>query len=107
MMRILSPILPALYRGFPLHPDDDNDPYIFRIDLPIFGLGTGRVIFSQEPGVGTTAVHFEFGPISFQKRPDSKNPRLWATGATGVGVLGAAAAVMAVRRARGRSYKEE
>ena len=107
-MRIMSPIL-ALYRGLPLHPDDDNDPYIFRVDLSTigFGIGTGRVIFSREPGVGTTAVHFEFGPISFQKWPDSKNPRLWATGATGVGVLGAAAAVMAVRRARGRSYKEE
>jgi CubicO group peptidase (beta-lactamase class C family) len=47
MMRILSPIL-ALYRGFPLHPDDDNDPYIFRIDLSTFSIGTGRVIFSRE-----------------------------------------------------------
>jgi CubicO group peptidase (beta-lactamase class C family) len=32
MMRALSPI-PALYRGFLLHPDDDNDPYVFRIRL--------------------------------------------------------------------------
>lgn len=80
MMRILSPILPMLYRGFPLHPDDDNDPYIFRVDLSTFGfgIGTGRVIFSREHEVGTTAVHCEFGPLSFQKQPASKNPRLWA-----------------------------
>jgi CubicO group peptidase (beta-lactamase class C family) len=106
MMRVLGPV-PALYRGFPLHPDDDTDPYIFRIDLSTFGIGTGRVIFSQEPGVGTTAVHFEFGPLSFQKQPASKNPRLWTTGALGVGALAVAATVAAVRRPRGRSYKEE
>jgi Beta-lactamase len=64
----LSPI-PALYRGFPLYPDDENDPYVFRIDLSTFRLGTCRVVFSREPGVGTTAVHLEFGPLSFQKQP--------------------------------------
>jgi CubicO group peptidase (beta-lactamase class C family) len=62
----LSPV-PALYRGFVLHPDDENDPYVFRIDLSKFGLGTCRVVFSREPGLGTTAVHLEFGPLSFQK----------------------------------------
>jgi CubicO group peptidase (beta-lactamase class C family) len=62
----LSPV-PALYRGFVLHPDDENDPYVFRIDLTTFGLGTCRVVFSQEPGAGTTAVHLEFGPLSFYK----------------------------------------
>jgi len=103
MMRVLGP-LPVLYRGFPLHPDDDTDPYIFRIDLSTFGIGTGRVIFSREDGVGTTAVHFEFGPMSFQKQPDSKNPRLWATGALGALAVAATAAV--VRRPRGRSHKE-
>lgn len=105
MIRILSPIL-ALYRGFHLHPDDDNDPYIFRVDLSAigFGIGTGRVIFSREPGVGTTAVHFEFGPLSFQKQPASKNTRLWASGALGALAVGASAAV--VRRSRGRSHRE-
>lgn len=62
----LSPV-PALYQGFALHPDDENDPYVFRIDLSKFGLGTYRVVFSREPGAGTTAVHLEFGPLSFQK----------------------------------------
>ena len=104
MMRMLSP-LPMLYRGFPLHPDDDNDPYIFRVDLSAFGIGTGRVIFSRESGVGTTAVHFEFGPLSFQKQPTSKNPRLWATGASGTLAVAATTAAV-VRWSRNQSHRE-
>ncbi len=102
MIRVLSPI-PALYRGFPLHPDDDKDPYVFRIDFSTFGIDTGRVIFSGERGAGTTAVHLDFGPLSFQKQPASKNPRLWATGA--LGALAVAATAAAVRRRRSRPYK--
>ena len=102
MMRYLSP-LPALYRGFLLHPDDDQGPYVFRIDVSTFGIDTGRVIFSREPGVGTTAVHLDFGPLSFQKQPDIKNPRLWATGA--LGALAVATAATAVRQRRRRSDK--
>ncbi len=103
MIRALSPI-PALYRGFPLHPDDDNDPYVFRIALPWFGIDTGRVIFSRERGVRTTAVHLDFGPLSFQKQPAIKNPRLWATST--LGALAVAATVTAVRRPRSRPDKE-
>lgn len=102
MMRYLSPI-PMLYRGFPLHPDDDKDPYVFRIDFSTFGIDTGRVIFSGEPGAGTTAVHLDFGPLSFQKQPAIKNPRLWATGA--LGTLAVAATAAAVRRRCSRPYK--
>lgn len=97
MMRALSPI-PALYRGFSLHPDDDKDPYIFRVDLSTFGIDAGRVIFSKERGVGTTAVHLDFGPLSFQKQPSSTNPRLWAKGV--LGVLAGATAMTIVRRWR-------
>jgi hypothetical protein len=71
MIRALSPI-PALYWGFPLHPDDEKDPYVFRIELPWFGIGTCRVIFSRQPGVGTTALHLEAGPLSFRKRRATK-----------------------------------
>lgn len=102
MMRALSPI-PALYRGFPLHPDDDNDPYVFRIDFSTFGIDTGRVIFSRERGVGTTAVHLDFGPLSFQKQPAIKNPRPWITGA--LGALAVTATAAAVRRSHSRPYK--
>ena len=36
-IRFLTPI-PALYRGFPLHPDDEHDPYAFRIELSALGM---------------------------------------------------------------------
>jgi CubicO group peptidase (beta-lactamase class C family) len=98
-LRALSPI-PALNRGLPLHPDGDTDPYIFRIDLSKLGIGTSRVVFSQEPGVGTTALHLDLAPLSFHKQPVTKNPRLWATGVLGAVALGAAAT--AVRRHRRR-----
>jgi CubicO group peptidase (beta-lactamase class C family) len=97
MMRFLSPI-PRLYKGFPLHPDDEDDPYVFRIRLPLFGGGTCRVAFSQDPGVGTTALHLDFGPTSFQKQPDVTNPRRWVTGA--LGACGVAAATIAIDRRR-------
>jgi CubicO group peptidase (beta-lactamase class C family) len=102
MIRYLSPI-PMLYKGFPLHPDDDTDPYVFRIDSSTFGIDTSRVVFSREPGMGTTAVHLDFGPLSFRKQPASKNPRLWTTGA--LGALAAATAVTTVRRRCSRPYK--
>jgi len=99
MLRALSPI-PAVNRGLVLHPDDDQDPYVFRIDLSDVGLGTPRVVFSREPEVGTTAVHLESAPalVSFDKQPATKNPRLWATGA--LGAVAVTAAATAVRRRR-------
>ena len=98
MIRALSAI-PALYSGFVLHPDDDDDPYVFRIAVPWFGIGTGRVIFSREPGAGVSGIHTEFGPLSFHKRPAAANPRRWVTGALGgLAVAGAATAVLRSRR---------
>ncbi|MGH8872824.1 MAG: serine hydrolase [Acidimicrobiia bacterium] len=92
MARALSP-MPALYRGFLLHPDDEQDPYVFRIDLSEYGMGTGRVVFNRLPGVGTTSIHLDLAPLSLERRLASKNQRLWATGA-----LGLATAAIAVRR---------
>jgi CubicO group peptidase (beta-lactamase class C family) len=99
MLRALSPI-PAVNRGLVLHPDDDQDPYVFRIDLSDVGLGTPRMVFSREPGVGTTAVHLEFAPalVSFDKQPATKNPRPWATSA--LGAVAVAATAVARRRSR-------
>jgi hypothetical protein len=87
-------------RGLVLHPDDDQDPYVFRINLSDVGLGTPRVVFSREPGVGTTAVYLESAPalLSFDKQPAARNPRRWATGALGAAAVGTAAT--AVRRRR-------
>ena len=92
MVRCLTPI-PALYRGFPLHPDDVTDPYVFRIDLSEYGVGSARVVFGREPGVGTTSIHLDLMPLTLRKAAAVKNPRLWATGA-----LGVASAVFVVRR---------
>lgn len=68
MVRVLSPV-PALYRGFPLHPDDDDDPYAFRLDLSELGMEPVRVVFERRPGVGTTAIHTDLQALSLDKRP--------------------------------------
>jgi CubicO group peptidase (beta-lactamase class C family) len=67
MARGLSPI-PALLEGFRLHPDDEDDPYAFRIDLTGFGLGTARVVFSRDLPSRTTALHLDLMPLSLHKR---------------------------------------
>jgi hypothetical protein len=104
MLRFLSPI-PTLYRGFLLHPDDDRDPYVFRIELPWFGIGTGRVVFSREAGTGATALHLDFAPMSFRKQPGATNPRRWAVGA--VGACAAGVTALAARRLRRGQHQEE
>jgi CubicO group peptidase (beta-lactamase class C family) len=91
--RSLGPV-PALLKGLPLHPDDPEDPYAFRFELPGFGV-TMPMIFSREPGAGTTAVHFVVMPLSAHKRPGRTNPRRWVTGALAAGAVAAA-----VRRGR-------
>ena len=79
VLRALSPV-PALYRGVVLHPDDEQDPFVFRVELPWFGIGSGRVVFSRAPGGGATAFHLDFAPLSFEKRPGSRSPRRWSPG---------------------------
>jgi hypothetical protein len=49
MLRVLTPV-PALYRGIPLHPDDDKDPYVFRIDLSPFGMSTAASCSAAKSG---------------------------------------------------------
>jgi CubicO group peptidase (beta-lactamase class C family) len=92
MLRGLSPI-PAVYKGFPLHPDDANDPYVFRMDLSEFGLGTARVVFSREPGGGISEVHIDFFLPTLEKRSAATNPRLWVNAAVAVAMT-----AIAVRR---------
>jgi CubicO group peptidase (beta-lactamase class C family) len=107
MLRALTPV-PALYRGFALHPDDESDPDVFRIDLSEFGVGTARVIFTRDV-TGTTAVHLDLYPITLRRQPATRNPRYWATGALGAAAAAAAAAAVrqhhqfAPLRARGRT----
>jgi hypothetical protein len=69
MLRVLTPV-PVLARGFPLHPDDEKDPDVFRLDLSRFGMPTARVVFRRGDGVDTTAMHTDLGshPVSLYKR---------------------------------------
>jgi hypothetical protein len=98
VIRAMSP-MPAVYRGFPLHPDDANEPYVFRIDLSRYDLGTVRVVFSGE--AETMRVHHGGAvPLSAEKRPASRNPRLWATGAAGALAVATTAGVVRQRSAR-------
>lgn len=72
MMRFLSPV-PALYRGFELHPDDEADPYVFRVQLPVEGLGSARVVFDAATDPASPVFHFDFAPMTF-RRAGGKTP---------------------------------
>ncbi len=100
MLRFLTPI-PTMYRGFHLLPLDETDPYVFGIDL--FGTGTDvmRLVFGQGAAGATTRLHFDRMPITLDKRPAVRNPRLWAIRI--LGATGAVAATSMVVRRRGGS----
>jgi CubicO group peptidase (beta-lactamase class C family) len=89
--------VPAVRKGLRLYPEAD-DPYAFRIDLSGLGAGTSPVVFSREPGGEVTALHLGLTPMSFQKRPDVRNPRPWINR---VLVAGATTSVLG-RMLRGR-----
>jgi hypothetical protein len=96
MLRPESPV-PGLGRGFALHPDDEADPYVFRVDLSKLGIGIVRITFGTEAGASVTAFHLDIEPLmSFDKQPALRNPRPWMTGALAVGT----AAAIARRRAK-------
>jgi CubicO group peptidase (beta-lactamase class C family) len=102
MIRALTPI-PALYRGLPLHPDDEDDPYVFRLDLSAFGMSTVRVVFGRDAGTGAAAIHADMGgqPLSLVRRPTEGRARAPLTAA--LSVLLIAAATRSVTRPRQRS----
>jgi hypothetical protein len=99
-LRLVTPI-PGMPREFALHPEDSEDPGLFRIDLSALGMGTSRVVFSRVLDMATATLHVELPgmPMSFQKQPATRDPRMWAKGA--LGALGIAAAAAAIRRRRG------
>jgi CubicO group peptidase (beta-lactamase class C family) len=70
MIRALTPV-PALYRGLPLHPDDEDDPYVFRLDLSELGMSSARVVFGRDAASGAAAIHAEadLGGLSLIRRP--------------------------------------
>jgi CubicO group peptidase (beta-lactamase class C family) len=100
-LRALSPI-PALYRGFPLHPDDETDPYAFRIDLSAFDFGAPKVVFSHD-GPSTRLHLTGLVPMSAERRPA---PRHLGRRAVGVAATGTVAAALLARR-RGHRPADE
>ena len=91
MLKPLTPV-PAMRRGLRLYPDDPDDPWVFRADLPEFGKSP-RVVFSGGPEQGGAATRLLMDLMSLQKRPEVRNPRPWMNG-----VLAAGAAALAIRR---------
>ena len=80
MLKPLTPI-PAMRRGFRLYPDDPDDPWVFRIYFPEFGMDF-RVVFDGGPKDGM-ATRLLLDVMSFERRPDLRNPRPWMTGGAG------------------------
>ena len=83
MLKPLTPI-PAMRRGFRLYPDDPDDPRVFRVYLPEFGMNL-RVVFDGGPEKGP-ARRLLLDLMSFDRRPDLGNPRPWLAGVAAAGV---------------------
>jgi CubicO group peptidase (beta-lactamase class C family) len=94
VLKPLTPV-PAMRRGLRLHPDDPDDPRVFRAEFPEYGMSL-RVAFSEASGDGLTPPRLLIDLASFRKRPDVRNPRRWVTGAA---ATGAAALAIVCRRA--------
>ena len=95
MLKPLTPI-PAMRRGFRLYPDNPDDPWVFRIYFPEFGMNF-RVVFDSGP-IDGAATRLLLDMMSFDRRPDLRNPRPWLTGGLAVGT--AALAIRSVLRRR-------
>lgn len=90
-------LVPAMRRGFRLYPDDPNDPNVFRIYIPEFGMDL-RAVFQSEGEDGVPRRLF-LDTMSFDRRPDLRNPRPWLTGGLAVGA--GALVIRGLRHRRG------
>lgn len=97
MARLLVPV-PALYRGFPLHPDDPEDPRVFRLDLTPFGMPLVRVAFSGAVGTPAPAIHTDLAMMSFYRKPDATARMRLLAAAGGLALAGSAIALRRTRR---------
>jgi hypothetical protein len=96
---LLQPMtpLPPMRSGFRLHPSDPEDPYVFRADFSAVGQGTLPIVFSD--GLDSERpMRLLVNGMSFEKRPNVRNPKLWLRG-----TLAGGAAALAVRRVLRRS----
>ncbi len=79
----LTPV-PGLSAGMVLHPDDPDDPRVYRVVFPKYGW-TQRAVFTDD-----SPPRLLLEAMSFEKRPDWQNPRRWARGAAVAGVAATA-----------------
>jgi CubicO group peptidase (beta-lactamase class C family) len=92
--------VPSMRAGFELHPDAEDDPYVFRMDLQRVGMGSFRVAFSPDVEGGRPTTRCEGLGLSLRRRPDARNPR-WVLGA-GLSTLAVGAGAQVARRASRR-----
>ena len=81
VLKPLTPV-PGLWDAMVLHPDDPDDPRVYRVEFPRYDK-TWRVVFTDD-----TPPRLLLDVLSFQKRPDWRNPRRWGAGIAAVGVAG-------------------
>ncbi len=103
MLRFLTPV-PDLYQGLVLYPDDETDPYVFRVNLSDSGLETMQIVFGQDREGATTRLHFDLMALTLDKQPTGLNPRRWGTGA--LATVGAVGTAVALRRHRRRARRQ-
>jgi CubicO group peptidase (beta-lactamase class C family) len=98
VLKPISPV-PALRRGMPLHPDDADDPFAFRVDLSALGMGTLPLLFATADG-GRRVQRLWLDLMAFDKRPDVRNPRRLAAASILVAGAGCLAAQVTRRGTR-------
>ena len=97
MLKPLTPI-PAMRRGLRLYPDDPERPLGVPHRLPRVRYGTSVWCSTADLNEGT-ATRLLMDVMSFERRPDLRNPRPWVTGGLAVGA--AALAIRGVLHHRG------
>jgi CubicO group peptidase (beta-lactamase class C family) len=83
---VLTPLtpVPGLRVPMVLHPDDPDDPRVYRVSYPQYGWTLG-VVFTED-----TPPRLLLDLMSFEKRPDWENPRRWVAGVAAAGAAAAA-----------------
>jgi CubicO group peptidase (beta-lactamase class C family) len=97
VLKPLTPV-PAMRRGMRLYPDDPDDPWVFRVELPAYGKNY-RVVFNGGSEEGGRATRLLMEVFSFRKRPGVRNPRPWLNGT----LLAGATAIALHRRRQQRA----
>jgi len=97
-------VVPDLYRGYPLRPDDPADSDVYRLDLG--DAGTTRVAFQRDGDGAVTAMVLEMMPLRLRRQPAWTNPRRWLRTLLMLAALGSAAVGVRSVRASGTGPRE-